>query len=85
MCPLPGGRTPDRESDENMTTIYDMDKDGNMIVVLDTRWRFPETLGYTPDDPEYKSLQRMWQKATGKTIEEDDTNGRTEEQRRQDK
>ena len=51
-----------------MTTVYDTDEDGNIIVVFDTRWRFPETLGFSPDDPEYRQLQRMWQKATGKRI-----------------
>ena len=64
-----------------MTTIYDMDDDGNIIVVFDTRWRFPETLGFSPDDPEYKQLRRMWEKVTGKKIEqEDDANGRTRKQ-----
>jgi hypothetical protein len=37
-----------------MTTIYDTDADGNVIVIFDSRWRFPETLGFSPDDPEYK-------------------------------
>jgi len=49
-----------------MTTVYDTDADGNIIVVFDTRWRFPETLGFSPDDPEYKQLQRMWETSTGK-------------------
>jgi len=71
-----------KERYAKMTTVYHTDEDGNMIVLFDTRWRFPETLGYTPDDSEYKDLQRMWERATGKTIEEDDTNGRTEKQRR---
>ena len=51
-----------------MTTVYDTDDDGNIIVTFDSRWRFPETLGFSPDDPEYKELQRMWQKTTGKQI-----------------
>ena len=51
-----------------MTTIYDTDDDGNIIVVFDSRWRFPELLGCSRDDPEYKALQRMWEKATGKKI-----------------
>ena len=49
-----------------MTTIYDTDDDGNIIVVFDTRWRFPETLGFSLDDPEYRQLQRMWETSTGK-------------------
>ena len=51
-----------------MTTVYDTEEDGNIIVVFDTRWRFPETLGYSPDDPEYKQLQSMWETSTGKRI-----------------
>ncbi len=51
-----------------MTTIYDTDDDGNMIVVFDTRWQFPELLGFSPEDPEYKQLQHMWETSTGKRI-----------------
>ena len=55
-------------SDNAMTTVYDTDEDGNIIVVFDSRWRFPETLGFSPDDPEYGELQRMWETSTGKRI-----------------
>ncbi len=51
--------------------IYDTDEDGNIIVVFDSRWRFPETLGYSPNDPQYKVLQKLWEKATGRKIEEE--------------
>ncbi len=51
-----------------MTTIYDTDDDGNIIVVFDSRWRFPELLGYSVDDPQYKALQRMWEERTGRRI-----------------
>ena len=51
-----------------MTTIYDTDDDGNIIVVFDSRWQFPEILGFRPDDPEYACLQRMWEERTGKRI-----------------
>jgi len=51
-----------------MTTIYDTDEDGNIIVVFDSRWKFPELLGYSPDDPEYTALQRMWEERTGERI-----------------
>ena len=85
MCPHAGASFDVKGSDETMTTIYDTDDDGNMMVVFDTRWQFPELLGFSPDDPQYKSLQRMWERATGKTIGEDYTNGRTEEERRQGK
>jgi hypothetical protein len=37
-------------------------------VVFDSRWRFPKLLGYSPNDPQYRALQRMWEKATGKRI-----------------
>ena len=41
-------------------TIYSEDKDGNIIVIFDSRWQFPETLGYKPEDPQYKLLQKLW-------------------------
>ena len=54
-------------------TIYDEDREGNTIVVYDSRWKYPETLGYKPNDPEYAELQRLWEKATGDTISEEAT------------
>jgi hypothetical protein len=78
-----------------MTTIYDTDDGGNIIVVFDSRWRFPETLGFSSDDPEYGQLQRLWESATGRTIEndkpptvemkEDDVNGSTGKRQRKNK
>jgi hypothetical protein len=38
-------------------------------VMFDSRWRFPELLGYSVDDPQYAALQQMWEKATGRKIE----------------
>jgi hypothetical protein len=52
-----------------MTVIYDADDEGNIIVMFDSRWRFPELLGYSVDDPQYAALQQMWEKATGRKIE----------------
>jgi len=52
--------------------IYDTDENGNIIVVFDSRWRFPEILGYSPKDPQYKALQQLWEKATRGKIEEDE-------------
>ena len=49
-------------------TIYDTDSEGNLIVLFDSRWRYPETLGYQPTDPEYVELQKLWEQATGETI-----------------
>jgi len=52
-------------------TIYDTDESGNIIVTYDSRWRYPETLGYKPTDPEYAELQKLWERATGKTVPEE--------------
>lgn len=52
-------------------TIYSTDNEGNIIVVFDSRWRYPELLGYSPDDPEYSMLQKLWEKVTGKKIPKD--------------
>lgn len=46
-------------------TIYSIDNEGNIIIIFDSRWRFPELLGYSPDDLQYGMLQRMWEQATG--------------------
>ena len=51
-------------------TIYDTDEAGNIIVVYDSRWRYPETLGYKLTDPEYSKLQELWEKVTGEKIPE---------------
>ena len=48
--------------------IIDTDEDGNIAIIFDSRWRFPELLGYSPDDPEYAALQRMWEQTTGKRV-----------------
>jgi hypothetical protein len=60
-----------------MTTIYDTDEKGNIVVVFDSRWRFPELLGYSPGDPQYGALQRMWEKATGKKISKEVEDAKT--------
>ena len=52
-------------------TIYSEDSNGNIIVTFDSRWRFPELLGYKPTDPEYAELQKLWEQATGETISEE--------------
>ena len=66
-----------RKAMDPMTTIYDTDEEGNIIVVFDSRWRFPELLGYSPDDPQYEALQRIWESATGKKIPEEVKNAKT--------
>jgi len=53
--------------------IIDTDKDGNIIIIFDSRWRFPELLGYSPDDPQYKALQELWEQVTGRKIPRDDS------------
>ncbi len=47
-------------------TIYSTTDDGEIIIVFDSRWQNPESLGYKPDDPQYKLLRRLWEEATGK-------------------
>ena len=54
-------------------TIYDEDEEGNIIITFDSRWKHPETLGYRPSDPEYDMLQRMWEKSTGKSVSDPDS------------
>lgn len=54
-------------------TIYDTDEQGNIIVIYDSRWRYPETLGYKPSDPEYSMLQKLWEKTTGRKISDEET------------
>ena len=51
-----------------MVTIYDCDRDGKVIVIYDSRWRYPEMLGYEKDTREYRAMQEMWENATGKRI-----------------
>ena len=51
-----------------MVTIYSLDENGDRIVVYDSRWRFPELLGYEKDTKEYRALQERWEIATGKRI-----------------
>jgi hypothetical protein len=68
-----------------VTVVYDTDEDGNIAVVFDSRWRFPELLGYSPEDSQYKALQRLWEDATGKTIEEDKCDGKSEQRKRENK
>ena len=51
-------------------TIYSEDQDGEILILFDSRWQFPETLGYKPTDPEYAELQKLWEEATGENISE---------------
>ena len=57
-----------------MVTIYDRDEDGNTVVLYDSRWRFPELLGYTREKhpKEYKALQEQWERVTGRKIPSED-------------
>ena len=48
--------------------IYGADSDGNITVIFDSRWKYPELLGYKPEDPMYKVLQGLWEQTTGKKI-----------------
>ena len=71
-----GSQRSDRKGDIEMTTVYDTDEHGNVTVIFESKWRFPELLGYSPDDPQYAVLQRMWEKATGRKIEEGENHGK---------
>ena len=53
-------------------TIYDTNKDGEIIIVFDTRWQFPELLGYKPEDPQYKLLRKLWEEAMGDEVQKED-------------
>lgn len=52
-------------------TIYDTNKDGEIIILFDSRWQNPEAFGYKPSDPEYMLLRKLWEEATGRKIEEE--------------
>jgi len=45
-------------------TIYKTNEDGEITIIFDSRWEHPETLGYKPEDPEYKMLRKLWEEAT---------------------
>lgn len=45
-------------------TIYDTTDDGEIVILFDSRWQHPETLGYKPEDPQYILLRRLWVEAT---------------------
>ena len=38
-------------------TIYDTDDKGNIVVLYDSRWQYPELLGYKETDPQYEMLR----------------------------
>jgi len=52
--------------------IYGTDEDDNIIVIFDSRWKYPELLGYKPGDPMYKVLQELWERCTGEKITNND-------------
>ena len=54
-------------------TIYSTTEDGEIIILFDSRWKHPETLGYKPEDPQYKLLRKLWEEATGETNPERET------------
>ncbi len=59
--------------------IYSTDSDDNITVIYDSRWRYPELLGYKPGDPEYAMLQSLWERCTGKKINKDVPNNHRKE------
>jgi len=44
---------------------------GEMVEVFNSKWRYPDTLGYTKDDPQWAKLQRLYMEYTGSRIDED--------------
>ena len=56
-----------------LVTIYSEDKDGNIIITFDSRWQYPELLGYKPDDPEYKLLRSLWKQAMREDVLDKET------------
>ena len=54
-------------------TIYSTTKDGEIIILFDSRWQYPETFGYKPEDTQYKLLRKLWEETTGETITEEST------------
>jgi len=59
--------------------IYGTDENGEITVVFDSRWKYPELLGYKPCDPEYSILQSLWERATGEKISKDVPNNHRKE------
>jgi hypothetical protein len=66
-------------------TIYDTNKDGEITIVFDTRWQFPETFGYKPEDREYKLLRGLWEEATDRNCTEEDESGEPKRKKREGK
>ena len=43
------------------------DDEDTPIVLFDSRWAYPELLGYEPKDPQYKSLRKLYKKIVSAT------------------
>ena len=52
--------------------IIDTDDDGQIVILYDSRWQYPEVFGYKPTDPQYKCLRECWLKATQQAEEDRD-------------
>lgn len=50
------------------------DEDGNPVILFDTRWAHPETLGYGPDDPMYHALKELYRRITGTQAKKEEDN-----------
>ena len=44
------------------------EEDGRIIIYYDSRWMYPELLGYAATDIQYRMLQELWEKITGKKV-----------------
>jgi len=41
------------------------DEDGNPVILYDSRWQYPDLLGYSPSDPMYHALRELHRRITG--------------------
>ena len=49
------------------------------LTIYQSWWRNPEVVGIQKGSEEYHKLRRMWEEATGRKIEEEEKDAKTEE------
>jgi hypothetical protein len=47
--------------------------DKEALTLYQSWWRYPEIMGIPKGSEEYRKLQKMWEEATGRKIEEDES------------
>jgi len=45
--------------------IISIPEEGDGETIYDSRWQFPELLGYKPEHPQYGFLRKLWEEAVG--------------------